>query len=117
MATFFETLAGAGLPVETADEEGRVIFSRSLSDAEDVIFNDMILKHFRPIEYTIKRRKENAKGKLALATQLKKVTPQQAVDYVDANVTNLASAKAVIKIMVRMIVALRDAQFPELPDE
>lgn len=64
-----------------------------------------------------KARRDNAQGEAALATQLKSVTPQQAVDYIEANVTNLASAKAVLRIMARMLIALRDAQFPDLPEE
>lgn len=38
----------------------------------------------------------------------------QAVDWIAANVTNLASAKVALTAMARMLVALRDAQWPTL---
>ena len=38
----------------------------------------------------------------------------QTLDYIDANVTNLTSAKGVLKAMARLLVALRDKVYPEL---
>lgn len=38
----------------------------------------------------------------------------QAVEYIDDNVTDLPSAKVVLKAMARLLVALRDAQWPGL---
>lgn len=64
----------------------------------------------------IENRQINSASEANLASQLRTLTPQQAVDYIETNVTNLASAKTVMKIMVRMLIALRDAQFPELPE-
>lgn len=62
-------------------------------------------------------RKENARNEANLATQLKALTPQQAENYIETNVTSLASAKAVMKIMARMLIAMRDEVWPELPEE
>ena len=39
---------------------------------------------------------------------------QQAIDYITDNVTDLASAKVVLVAMARLLVALRDAQWPAL---
>ena len=39
---------------------------------------------------------------------------QTAIDYITNNVTDLASAKVVLTAMARMIVALRNAQWPGL---
>lgn len=61
-------------------------------------------------------RERDAEAQAGLATQLKTVTPQQAVNYIEANVTNLATAKEVLKIMARMLIAIRDRVFPELPE-
>lgn len=69
-----------------------------------------------PAEIAKEARKANAKAEAALATQLKTVTPTQAVAYIEQNVTDLPSAKAALKVMVRMIIALRDAIMPDLPD-
>ena len=41
-------------------------------------------------------------------------TEQQAIDYITGEVTDLASAKTVLIAMARIIVALRDAQWPLL---
>jgi len=41
-------------------------------------------------------------------------TETEALDYIEANVTDLASAKTVLKAMARMVVALRDKTFPRL---
>lgn len=62
-------------------------------------------------------RKSNSKTEARLSTQLKILTPQRAVDYIETNVKDLASAKAVIKIMARMLIAMRDEVWPELPEE
>lgn len=61
-------------------------------------------------------RQNNSETEAALATQLKNLTPQQAVDYIEANVTTLATAKTVLKIMARMLIALRDKVMPDLPE-
>lgn len=62
-------------------------------------------------------RRRAAKAEAALAVQFKDLTPQGAVDYIETNVTNLATAKAVLKIMVRILIAFRDELYPELPEE
>lgn len=40
----------------------------------------------------------------------------QAVQYITDNVTSLATAKTVLIAMTRMIVALRNQQWPDLPE-
>lgn len=41
-------------------------------------------------------------------------TEAEALDYLDKNVTSLASAKTVLKAMARMMIALRDETYPHL---
>lgn len=41
-------------------------------------------------------------------------TEAQAQDYIETNVTTLASAKVVLKAMARMLVALRNETWPDL---
>lgn len=62
------------------------------------IYIDMVPAEFRKSNVAI-LRKNNSKAEAGLATQLKTVTAQGAVDYIETQVTNLASAKAVLKIM------------------
>jgi hypothetical protein len=59
-------------------------------------------------------RKTNAKTEAALAIALKSLTPAQAITYIDTTVTNIASAKTVLKVMVRMLIAMRDEVWPDL---
>jgi hypothetical protein len=61
-------------------------------------------------------RKTNAKTEAALAIALKSLTPAQAITYIDTTVTNIASAKTVLKVMVRMLIAMRDEVWPDLPN-
>jgi hypothetical protein len=61
-------------------------------------------------------RRRAARDEAALASTLRTVTPQQAVDYIESNVTTLASAKAAMKLMVRVLVAMRDEIWPDMPD-
>lgn len=43
-------------------------------------------------------------------------TEQETLDWIEANVTDLASAKQALKAMSRMIVALRNKTWPELQE-
>lgn len=68
------------------------------------------------IELAEQSRKDDARGEAALATQFKSLTPAQAVTYIENNVTNLATAKDVLKIMARILIAMRDEIWPDLPE-
>lgn len=57
---------------------------------------------------TIEAKLAEAKAELSLTGALKTATPQQAVNYIETNVTNLATAKEVLKLMARMLIVLRD---------
>jgi len=56
-----------------------------------------------------------AKTELALTEALRTATPQQAVNYIENNVTTLATAKAALKLMARMLIVLRD-QIPGIQE-
>ena len=61
-------------------------------------------------------RKANAVNEAKRATELRTLTATEAVAYVENNVTTLATAKTVIKIMVRLLIALRDETWTDLPE-
>lgn len=103
----------AGLDFIASEDEVRVMFTRELTAAEDEVYLN-ILFPFRQAQ--IDRRK-NAINEAVLATQLKSLTPQQAVNYIENNVTNLATAKDALKIMTRILIALRDEVWPGLPEK
>lgn len=62
-------------------------------------------------------RKSNALADAKLATELRSLTPAQAVAYIEANVTTLATAKAALKVLTRLVVALCNETWPTLPEE
>jgi len=55
-----------------------------------------------------------AEGQVAAIPGWAHWTEQQVISYITANVTDLASAKTVLIAMARMMVALRNAQWPGL---
>ena len=61
-------------------------------------------------------RKANAFAQAKLVSELKALTPDEAAAYVETTVTDLDSAKAVMKVMVRLLIAIRDEIWPGLPD-
>lgn len=61
-----------------------------------------------PLIDAIEQEIADAKSELALTGALRNATPQQAVNYIENNVTDLPSAKAALKLMVRMLIVLRD---------
>lgn len=61
-----------------------------------------------PAQELREQRRQKREEALAdyLANALKGMTPNEAAQYIEDNVTNLASAKAVMKVMARVIIAL-----------
>jgi len=61
-----------------------------------------------PAQELVEQRRQKTEEALAdyLTNALKGMTPNEAAQYVEDNVTNLASAKTAVKVMARIIVAL-----------
>ncbi len=119
MATLKEDLIGAGLPILDATESGTVewVHGASITLEQMRICSDMILEHIDPARHLVlmrvKERYERAGGEALLATQIRTLTIEQAVAYIDSNVIDLPSAKAVLKIITRVLMALWDRTFPD----
>ena len=62
----------------------------------------------KPIIDEIEAALAFAKAELALTGALRTATPQQAVNYIENNVTSLATAKDALKLMARLLIVLRD---------
>lgn len=110
--SLFDELQAAGLPVVSATDGKQATFSRTLTDSEMDVYLDLLF----PARQVQRLRQANAINEASLAIQLKSLTPAQAVQYIETNVINLATAKDVLKIMARMLIALRDQQWPDLPE-
>lgn len=86
--SLFTDLQEAGLPVVSAtDIPGKprqATFSRTLADAEQEIYLDLL----SPFRQTQRAREVDALNQASLAGQFKTATPQQAVDYVQQQITN-----------------------------
>lgn len=107
-----QVLIDAGLPCEWAEmRDGRVEagFSRPLTFAENVKFLELT-------DLPAARR-AGAIGEAALVAELKNVTGNQAADWIETNVTSLATAKTALKILARMVIAMRNEVWPDLPDK
>jgi len=65
----------------------------------------------------INDRRDNAKVNAKAIPNWAGWDEDQATSYIDSNVTDLASAKTVLKAMARMIIALRDSKWPDLPED
>lgn len=121
VAKLSKELTTAGIAIGGCNSNGVVWDVDGVTEIQNVPEVQAVLNAHTPEKTQAKMaalaRKENAKQEAGLASQLKSLTPQGAVDYIETNVTNLASAKAVMKIMARMLIALRDEVWPEMPEE
>ena len=109
--TLLDDLTAAGIPVTSIVEKRGMYaseFSRTLTPEEWATYDAIV--------YPERARKAAAKGEAALSTALKNITPAEAVAYINKHVTDLQSAKAVLKLMARMLIALRDEVWPDMPE-
>lgn len=98
-----------------------VVHVESATAEEQDAIVDAVLAH-DPTTRTPRQQKEaNAITKRAAAEGSAENIPgwatwdeQQATDWITNNVTDLASAKTALLAITRMVVALRDAQWPNL---
>lgn len=108
---YLTLLQEAGLPIISIVKVKRgydAEFSRALTPEEELIYEQIV--------YPARVRQAIAKSEAAKATALKTITPKEAVEYIEANVTNIASAKKVLKLMARMLIAMRDEIWSDLPE-
>ena len=121
--TLYDQLLAAGLPVVSAEWGVTPLFSRPLTQAEQDTLDSIFNKPF----YREKQSRITAKNIPAWATW----TQDDWMAYFNANlsdseadlVTSLATARVmikrqnlVIKNLVKMVIAIRDAVWSDLPD-
>lgn len=152
--SLFTDLQLAGLPVVSATDmlgkPKQATFSRTLTEEEIEIYHNLLFP-FRQIQ---KEREADALNQASLAGQFKTAAPQQAVDYVQQQITNgvtevqalaafdsaygnataLAILTAlrpilrnmlisiyritdVLKLVARILVAIRNKVMPTLPEQ
>jgi len=143
MTTLYERLLAAGVPVETATDDGIVTFLRTLNDAErQAYFN--IMEPPSDAELAIRNREAQAKTNALAVTLWAKCTEADALAWGTTNISaplanerenlqdtlTLASTRVVILAILdimgtmwvmlwelaRMVIALRDKTWPDLPD-
>ena len=101
------------------DDEGRVIGITHLAAISSTLPDQTINAGFADstlTELASIARQNNARAQAALSDQLKTMTGDQAVAYIEASVNTFAQAKPLLKIMARLIIAERDKIWPDLPD-
>lgn len=74
----------------------------------------LILSNFETELQQIETVQANAKEQVKQIPAWASWTEQEVVDHIQNNVTDLASAKTVLVAMGRMLVALRNEQYPDL---
>jgi hypothetical protein len=122
---YLQRLQAAGLPVINADDSGAASFSREFSTAEKVIFLDIADEAGKSVRDRLRQSRITAKAIPSWATW----TQADWDAYFTANlsptqvttVTTIAIARTmlnrqnlVIQNLVKLVIALRDAQFPDL---
>lgn len=110
---WLQTLTAGGLPVTAAwvDDHNQVqaSFTRELTPTE--------WQQFLALTNPAQARANAARSNAALVTTLKTVTAAQAAAWVQSiDLTNPATLKMVITIILQFEIALRDAQWPDMPD-
>lgn len=108
-------LAAAGLPVVGVCENGRIDWSRELSESEAAQAKAITAAH-DPTDH-IAARKAAAESAAAAVPNWSTWTAEKAEEYINANVTTLAGARVVLAAMAKLLVALRDEAWPELAGE
>lgn len=82
--------------------------------------NRRVLRYLDPIERArldrIAERINAARVQASLSETFRTLTPNDAANWIETNVKDLASAKAALKIMARILVAMRDQIWPDLPE-
>lgn len=104
-------LEQAGLPVEGVSEDGRIDYSRELTVGEQTTADAVVAAH-NP-DGLLPREEDDeisqtAKQSFRNMPQWATLTAQEAEDYIINDVTDLASAKVVLRKMAIMLVHLRD---------
>jgi hypothetical protein len=107
-------LLKAGLPVDGVDSNGKIDWSVEPTPEQVQQAEDIKLAHNPDTLLPVDQVQADAKGQAAAVPNWATWTEQQAVDWINANVTNLASAKQVLIAMARMLVALRNQTWPDL---
>ena len=104
-------LEQAELPVVSVSEDGRIDYSRKLTAQEQSTADAVVAAHDpngllprEEDEITAKEAKQSFRNMPQWAT----LTPQEADQYIDDNVNDLASAKVVLRKMAIMLMHLRD---------
>lgn len=111
-----------GIIYATADNELRVLLTEETFDWADAV--DAVVEAHDPDNLTpdqlaaakVEATAAEADAQSVAIPGWASWTEQRAINYITANVTDLASAKVVLVAMARMLVALRNKTWPHLQD-
>ena len=117
MKTLLELFQAAGLPVTSSTEQGAIQYGE-MTEEEHLLMREIAMEYFFPAKYAVYAEKKaiaaQARSEASLSGALATVTPVEAVAYIETHVVDLPSAIVALKLMARMLIALRDASWPEL---
>jgi len=132
--TLFDKLNNVGLPVISADESGAVSIG-AMTNEQMATFRDILFEHFHPVEYALfvlARDRQNAAKPFANSIpNWASWTQADWTSHFDTNlsdsevdlVTSLTTARVMLKrqnlvlqYLVKLIIAMRDQIWPDLPE-
>lgn len=116
-------LVAAGLPVKSVNDAGVITYNAGvdLTPTQRAKETDILEEYYFPSAYTLRKihetRKNAAYSEGELATLIKTMTPQEAVDWIEANVNGTADVKDYLQELTRMTLGLRDEIWSSMADE
>ena len=108
-------LVGAGLLIDGIDCNGVISWQEGHPTGTDEADAQAIIDAHDPTDYMAIRQSDAITG-MENIPGWATLSPQEAEQYIIDNVTDLASAKLVLRKMVLMLFYLKDAIYPRLRD-
>lgn len=113
----YKELEAAAIDISGCNADGVVwdVDGNEIQNRADVIA--VLATHPQTKKYErVSARSTEAEANAKLVSVLATVTIPEAEVYITNNVIDLASAKQVLILLAKMVIAMRDKVFPELPE-
>lgn len=112
---FYDKLIAAGIPVETASDDGQATFTRTLTRNELASYY-AIDESLLGLDGSAFLRSYVAETSMATIPNWAMLSPDEAEQKIIDDVDDLSSAKLALRKLAYMVFALKDASHPQLRD-
>ena len=86
------------------------------SNVSSAILQAMCESPLTDNEVDIMQRITDAYNDMGIGMQLRNLTTEQIEKYIDVQITDINTAKSILKIITRMLVAVRDEVWPDMAE-